>query len=276
MISLFRACTLSAAALGASCVASGEDIDGVANYAYSVFVGTGRYAIQDRVIYVFRAPLAMNIRDIDLEADRNVGVRLLAPFAIGVTDYEKLEDFPELVVESLQTISIVPGVEVPIALSDHWRVAPFAQAGAGMDVKSDSRSFIWGAGVRLRGEYGEASRWKVGGEFLWAGNDPNKDDPTTRFSRWGLGAEYKIPTKMMVADRYISWHIRAIQWYFTDAVDFEKPLLSSGINRSHELGLSFGLSHPVRVLGYDFTQLGVGYEWSKDLSAVKFFTTFPF
>ena len=116
----------------------------------------------------------------------------------------------------------------------------------------------------------------VGGEFLWAGNNPTGSDSTTSFSRLGLGVEYKIPSNFVVSDRSISWHLRAFQWYFSDAMTFEEPVLPFKLNHTTEVGLSFGLDRPIRMLGYDFTQLGVGYEWSDGFEAVTFFTTFPF
>jgi hypothetical protein len=253
-----------------------SEVDGVANYAYSVFVGTGKYEVEDRVIYIFRAPLEFDLKEIDHDEGQTMGLKLLVPMAIGVTDFETIEELPEFDVNDIQTFSIVPGLEVPIALDSHWQLKPFAQAGVGMDAKSDSRSLIWGAGVRTRGTYGEDSRWKIGGEYLWAGNKPNGDDSTTKFNRLGIGVEYKIPTDWSVSGRFISWHLRAIQWHYTDAVYFEEPVLPFKLNSATELGLSFGLSSPVHVLGYDFTQLGIGYEWASDFKAVKFFTTFPF
>jgi hypothetical protein len=272
---LYRALLLLLAITVSPLLLSSE-VDGVANYAYSVFVGTGRYEVEDRTIYIFRAPLEFDIKEIDLDEGHTVGLRLLVPVAIGVTNFEFIEELPELDVNDIQTVSIVPGLEVPIALDEHWQLKPFVQAGFGADAKSDSRSFIWGAGVRTRGTYGEGSRWKWGGEYLWAGNNPTGEAETTSFSRLGFGVEYKIPTNWSVGGRYISWHLRALHWQFTDAVDFEEPVLPTKLNSANELGLSFGLSRPVRVLGYDFTQLGVGYEWADDFKAVKFFTTFPF
>ena len=84
-----------ALALGASS-ASAEKVEGVANYAYAVFVGTGVYSIHDRDIYVLRMPLAFDLYEDDAEADRKIGLRLLAPVTIGVTHYEYLEELPEL------------------------------------------------------------------------------------------------------------------------------------------------------------------------------------
>jgi hypothetical protein len=263
-------------AVTVSPISLSSEVDGVANYAYSVFVGTGKYEVEDRVIYIFRAPLEFNIKEVDYDEGITVGLKLLVPIAIGVTDFEYIEELPEFDVNDIQTVSVVPGVEIPIALDSRWQVKPFLQAGVGIDAKSDSRSFIWGTGVRTRGTYGDDSRWKVGGEYLWAGNNPNGEGTTTKFNRLGLGVEYKIPTSWSVSGRYVSWHLRAMQWHFTEAVEFKEPALRSKLDSSSELGLSFGLSSPVRILGYDFTQLGVGYEWADDFKAIKFFTTFPF
>jgi hypothetical protein len=141
---------------------------------------------------------------------------------------------------------------------------------------SDSDSFIWGTGVRTSATYGEESKWIFGGEFLLAGHNPRGDDPSTRFSRWGIGVEYKFPTNWSVFDRDVSLHLRAIRWNFTNPVEFENPVQSYDLHYSTEVGLSFGLSRPINMLGYNFTQLGVGYEKGDEFKAIKFFTTFPF
>lgn len=256
--------------------ASADEVDGVSNYAYGVFIGTGVYSVTDRDIYVFRVPLAFDLKEADVEVDRKIGLTLLAPVAIGITNFEFLEEYPELDVSDLQTISFVPGLAVPIALDPYSHLEPFVQAGFGIDTRLDARTFVWGTGARLGTTFGEGSRWLVGGEFLWAGNKPDGGDPTTSFTRWGFGAEYKIPTNWQVLGRDVSWHLRAIKWYFSDPATFEKPLQAFDLNDSNELGLSFGLSRPIRIMGYDFTQAGVGYEWADGFEAITFFTKFPF
>lgn len=254
----------------------GEELDGVANYAYAVFTGTGKYSLDDRVIFIFNMPLELNINEVDYDSGDRVGLRLLASVAVGVTNFDTIDELPDIDVNNLQTFSFVPGVEIPVALNQYWQIKPFAQVGYGVDMKSDSRSFIWGTGVRTSTTFGETSNWVIGGEFLWAGNNPNGDDPTTNFSRWGVGFEYKFPTNWLVFDRYVSWHVRTIHWNFTNAVDFEEPVLPFKLNHSTEIGLSFGLSRPIKMLGYNFTQVGVGYEKADGYEAIKFFTTFPF
>jgi hypothetical protein len=267
---------LAFAALSHALTLAAEELDGVPDYAYSVFVGTGKYRIDDRTIYSLRVPLEFDLIDTDYAAGDRVGLTLLVPVAIGVTDFDTLDDLPDITVDDLQTISFVPGLEVPVAMNDHWKIKPFAQVGVGLDAQSDSKAYIWGTGVRTRATYGEASRWIVGGEYLWAGNNPTGDQGSTRFGRLGIGAEYKIPTNWSVFDRYVSWHLRAIHWYFTDVVNFQEPLKASELHHSTEIGVSFGLSRPINILGYGFTQLGVGYERGDGFKAITFFTTFPF
>ncbi|MCX2980244.1 hypothetical protein EYC98_05100 [Halieaceae bacterium IMCC14734] len=225
---------------------------------------------------MLRAPLDFNLSEAEPEAGRRFGMRLLMPVAVGLTQYEDFVDIPELDIEDIQSISVVPGVEFPIWLTDEWTLSPFAQLGFGMDTKSDSRSIIWGSGARVRWEPRDAPQWLVGGEFLWAGNNPNNNQPTTDFTRWGVGAEYRIDTQQQLFDREISWHLRALLWQYSDALRFEPPLQLFKLNSATEVGVSVGFSRPFNIFGYKFHQGGIGYEWADDFKAVKFYTTFPF
>lgn len=38
------------------------------NYAYAVFTGTGKYSLNDRTIYVFRAPLEFDLKPVNYDA----------------------------------------------------------------------------------------------------------------------------------------------------------------------------------------------------------------
>jgi hypothetical protein len=253
-----------------------EEEKGVANYAYSVFIGTGQYQISDRTIYVIRAPLRFSLKSPDYDSGK-FGYSLLLPMSVGITNYKDLSELPELSVESLQTMSITPGVEMQIPVSENWLIKPFAQAGLGWDLKSSSNSFIWGTGARARAWFGENKKWLVGGEVLWAGNNPKyADEPDTKFSRLGIGAEYKWQTSWSPFGRRVSLHGRVLQYYFAHRVAYEAPPTEVKIQNATEIGLSFGLNPPVNILGYKFRQGGVGYERSDEVRAIKLFTTFPF
>jgi hypothetical protein len=249
---------------------------GTPNFAYSIFTGTGVYEINDRTIYVIRAPLSFDLVEIDAENNQTTGVRLLVPFAVGVTQFEDDDDIDDFNAEDIQSFSIVPGLEIPIALSSEWQLSPFAQIGVGIDAKSDSASAIWGSGVRTRWQPATAPNWLFGGEFLWAGNNPNNDQSATDFTRWGLGTEYRQKTEQVLFGRKLSWHFRLMQWYFSDVIEFEHPQKAFELNSATEVGVSIGVNKPFNILGYQAQQLGIGYEWADDYRAITFFTTFPF
>lgn len=267
LITLFGLCAVPSGA---------EEAEPSINFAYSVFAGTGKYRIDDRTIYVFRVPLVFDLQAVDYDAGDRWGVNLLVPAAVGVTYFEDNIDLPELGVDDLQSLVIAPGVEIPYALKKNWLLKPFVHAGLGVDAKSDEKTFVWGTGIRSSATLGEDSNWLVGAEFLWAGNNSSNDDVSTSLSRWGVGAEYKIPTERQLFGRRISWSMRLIHWYFGGAANFEPPLRPSRLERSTEAGISIGFDRPFNILGYQLSQAGIGVEKSDDYDAITLFTSFPF
>ena len=253
-----------------------QTFSGVENYAYSIFTGTGAYKIDDRTIYILRMPLRWQLLDPDYES-KKIGLSLLAPAAIGITSFDDpFKDIPELRVDDLQTVSFVPGVEAQIPISNNWRLKPFAQAGMGLDLKSSNNSVVWGVGARTRAWFGENDRLLLGGEILFASDDPNSQAAETTFTRWALGTEYKLQTNWAPFGRRISWHFRLIEWRYTNPVQILPPIEETKINATTEFGVSFGLDQPLNLLGYKFTQGGISYKWSENLRAVMLTTKFPF
>lgn len=252
-----------------------QETEGVANYAYAIFFGTGKYSVSDRNIYVLRAPLAFTLRELDY-AEGALGLRLLMPAAAGITDFDEFTNLPELRVEDLQTASVAPGLEVQVPVRENWLISPFGHAGLGWDFNSSENSFIWGAGVRSRAWFGEGQVLLLGGEFLWAGNRPNTEQPITRFSRVAIGGEYKWSTRWSVFGRGLHVLPRLVQTFYLDPADIDRPRDSTRINRSTEIGLSLGLETPLVILGYPFVQGGVSLEFADGVKAIKLITTFPF
>lgn len=252
-----------------------EEVDGVANYAFSVFIGTGAYRIGDRTIYNIRLPLRWDLREPDYESGK-VGLRLLAPVSIGITNFKDFEDIPDLDVNDLQAITFAPGIEAQIPFRKNWLLKPFIQGGLGWDMHSSARSWVFGTGTRLRGWYGENENWIIGGELLLAAQRPKGNDPSSSFTRIGIGAEYKYQTKWLVFGRQLSWHGRLLHYRFTNPADIDPPYTETDIQNSTEVGISFGINPPVNIFGYKFRQGGIGYEKFDEATAIKLFTTFPF
>lgn len=275
LMRLFKLLVTAVAGFAAFPADAQESDSGVANYAYSIFVGTGRYNITDRTIYVVRMPLEFQLSEPDY-ADYRLGYALMVPLSVGITNFDDFRDLPEFDIDSLQTVSFAPGVEIQVPAAENWLVKPFAQAGLGWDMQSSTHSIIWGAGARTRAWFGENQNLLVGGELLWAGNNPNNEEPDTRFTRLALGAEYKWQTNWEPFGRRVSLHTRVIQWIYGDGLRLEPPIERVNIDNATEIGVSFGISPPINILGYKFRQGGIGYERSDEYNAITLFTTFPF
>lgn len=269
-------CLLVSASFFMATASAQEEQSGVANYAYSIFSGTGKYKADSRTIYSIRVPLEFNLRAPDYESGK-FGYKFLLPFAIGITDFDSYDDLPEFNADNLQTISMTPGVEMQIPVSANWQVKPFGQAGLGWDMKSSSNSFIWGVGARTRAWFGDNEKWLVGGETLWSGNNPKyAEEPDSTFTRLSIGTEYKWQTDWSPFGRRVSWHGRLIQYYFTHKVTFEAPPEEEQIRNSTEVGLSLGIDPPINIFGYELRQAGLAYEKADNGKAIKLIATFPF
>ena len=271
----FLSCALSGAA-HAQMVPPGE-LEGIPNYSYAVFVGTGYYRLDDRRLFVLRMPFSWRLREPDVET-RGLGVKLLLPVAMGITNFEKIEDVPELNIDDLATVSFVPGVQLEYPATADWAIKPFLQAGAGWDANSSGTTFVWGGGLRTsyQPRIGETSPWTIGGEYLLAGNNPDTDDPNTRFSRLGGGLEYRHAMGWTFFNRRTFLHTHLVGYYYLNDVDFLPPRETIQLDHSIEIGLSLGIDPPLEYLGISLDQFGLGYKIGDDLRAITLIGSFPF
>ena len=242
-----------------------------------MFVGTGYYRLDDRRLFVLRMPMSWALTDPDPETEQP-GIRLLLPVAAGVVNFDELSDLPELSIDDLATLSFVPGLELEYSVNNEWSLKPFIQAGQGRDLKSSRSTFVWGVGMRARYQAtdGALSNWLFGGEFLAAGNEPDNDDPNTRFSRLGAAAEHRHPLNWTLLDRRTSLHTRVLGYYYMNDANFVPPIESTRLDYSVELSVSLGIQPPVEYLGLSMAQLGVGYKIGDDLRAITLVYSFPF
>jgi hypothetical protein len=79
-----------------------DEPEDVINYAYSSWIGSGFYKIDDRTVYLLRAPFSYTLREADSD---KWGLELLFPATIGFHDFSDGED-------NQATFTFVPGVRV--------------------------------------------------------------------------------------------------------------------------------------------------------------------
>jgi len=250
--------------------------DAVPNYSYAVFAGSGIYRLDDRKIFIGRMRFSRAWREPSAESG-SPGIRFLLPVTVGITDFEDFDDIPNLTVDDLATLSFVPGVELEYVLRKNLSIKPFAQAGLGWELDDGDSTFVWGAGARARLTVPRAkSAWVLGGELLLAGNVPGDDEPSTDFTRMGLGLEYEFPLRWKMWGRQTSLHAQLIGYHYFNEAEFNSPRRDIMLDDIIEIGLSFGFDPAVKFLGIPVRQLGLGYKYSPDVNAITLVTSFPF
>ena len=251
------------------------DVRADTSYSYAVFIGTGLYKLDDRRVFVLRIPVSWQLRD--LKPDQ-MGVKLLLPVAIGIQNFDKLEDFLGFQLGDVQTISFVPGVELQFLPLPRWEVKPFAQGGVGWDPDLGSTDFIWGLGARTnyvipRGQ----AQIKVGGEYLLAGDNAN-DGGSSNINRFSLGIEYKHPIRWSLFNRQTSMHWRLIGYNYIGGLTFKSfpDTESFDIDSELEIGFALSVAPALKIIGIPVSHLGLGFRFGEHSRAIVVETTFPF
>ena len=249
------------------------ELDGHINYGYAVFVGTGWYKLEDRQIFVFRIPAAMQLRE--LKADQ-MGIKLLLPVAIGIHNFDTL-DIVDFDIDDVGTISFVPGVEFQFKPGPRWEVKPFGQMGAGWE-DDGGVDLIFGLGTRTNYTIpsGDAA-YVIGAEYLIAGDDDD-EGPSSNIHRLALGFEYKHPVSWSLFGRRTSMHYRLISYNYIGGLEIRSFPDTKNYEIDHELRIGFAVSIDpgLKIIGIPFSHLGLGYRFSENSSAIVFETKFPF
>ncbi len=252
-----------------------QELSGDAAHGYAVFLGTGLYKLDDRQLFVLRIPASWQIRD---QEQGKMGVKLLLPAAVGIQNFDSLEDLPGFQIDDVQTVSFVPGVELQFQPSPRWQVKPFAHAGVAWVPEADAADFVFGLGARTnyvipRG----SSQFTIGGEYLLAG-DGADDGGDSTINRLSLGAEYKHPVSWSLFSRQTSVHWRMIVYNYIGGLTIKSFPDSASYDIDSELRVGFALSvdPKLKFLGIPVSHLGLGFRVSEKSHAIVIETKFPF
>lgn len=246
------------------------------NVAYANILGSGIYEIGDRRAYVLNMPFAFVLYEPE---NRDWTMNLLLPVTVGVLDVP-WDDFwgSDLDGDRLQTLGVVPGIEMNIPLADHWSLKPFVQAGYVHDAKEDYDAWVYFGGLKGLARY-QLGEYDIG---LGAGITVAEQRPVSRGDNTGigvieLGVDVRRKLDMQLRGKPMDMSVYAIASNYyndLDLLDIEDD--DFHIERTYEIGLTLGIAQPVRFWGVDWQRLGMGYKWGDGLESITFNTGFPF
>ncbi len=249
---------LAACFCRASSVYAVKESEDIINYAYSNWIGSGFYKVDDRRVFLFRAPFSYTPRESDSE---NWGLELLFPVTLGFHDYTDGQD-------NVGTMTFVPGVRFVYPVLDNWWLKPFGQFGFGKDFSGSDIAWIYGAGIKSLATFDlKSSELDFGTAFTWADQNQSGGGSDSGFSMFDIGLNSRWPTNITVFDRKSDLNLYFVYTQFVNDLDFERAEKDNKkIRRLYKFGIAlsskdkfpiFGLFN-LRGGGLDVT-LGEGY-----------------
>jgi hypothetical protein len=162
----------------------------VLNFGFATQLGSGVYSLSGRTLQVYRLPFGYTL---PLEDDAPVQVRLTLPFTIGFLDFEPGDMVDTGLPHTLDSFSLVPGLEFDHAVDERWHLQPFVEAGIARDTGADVDQRVYSLGLRSRYNVERgAVAWQAYGELVRVVVDQVSFDQTDDFTRLRVGATETI------------------------------------------------------------------------------------
>lgn len=260
---------LTALCLQAGLARAVNESEDIINYAYSNWIGSGFYKIDDRTVYMLRAPFSYTLREADSE---NWGLALLFPATIGFHNFSEGED-------NQATFTFVPGVRFDYPVLDNWWLKPFGQFGFGKDFSGSDIAWIYGAGIKSLATFEVAhSELDFGTAFTWAAQSQSGGGSDSGFSMVDIGLNSRWPTDITVFDRKADLNLYFVYTEFVNDLNFERAEKDNkNFQRLYKFGLALSSKDKFPVLGlFDLRGGGIDVTFGDGYFGIGLTTGFPF
>jgi len=237
-------------------------------WAYGAYFGTGWYRVEgDRDIYVIRYTPRWKFREAHLDEDgsRRIGIDFRLPITFGLDNFSYDDLVGSVDPDNLSSLSVTPGIDITIPITDNWSLRPFAAAGwGGAFTGSESVLTYWG-GVKSRYSFQRGNlNWALLNSITYVGHTPSIG-PSDDF--WplmaGLQLDHPLGTRRLGGEPvFLSWH-----GTYTTFEDNLEDVLDDGsviaVTDQWEFGLSFRQQKSrIKILFLSFDRLGLAYRFS--------------
>ncbi len=274
--------TLIAALEAVPVYAQSNDGDYV-HWAYSAFFGTGWYAIDGgetafAMSYGSRWPLREAALD---DGRRNIGVELKLLISGSVHEVD-LNDIPGIVdIDNVSALSVVPGIELEIPVSERWSLKPIVHVGWGSQLGGGSSSWIYWLGLKSRFEFPDTrARWTLVNSLYYVGytSETGSSGAITPFMT-GVEARQRFGELTLGGDPlYLRWHAAYTRYADFEYADDAVRVLGrtqTNIDDDWELGVALHKADkPLELWFLHWDQIGLAYRFNDDHSIRALTITF--
>ena len=277
VVALLLICLLSMDLPAADTVSDETSEVELTNFAFANYLGSGFYSSGNQKLFIFRLPLSSDLTEATKEKG---GLRLNYPIALGAGVIDADRDFPEigdvLDLNNFVTLSVVPGLEYVLPVTDIWSLLPFVDLGIAQDFVNETTIGIGGIGAKsyVSLEF-DHSRLIIANRLLYAEQENLDSGANSHFASFETGLEYIVPTNYTINGSLVSFSVYFINYYYLD----DLVLVGSVENRislenKNEIGFTFTL--PKHDWLPDNLQLGIGVQATKDTNLYRIVLGTPF
>jgi hypothetical protein len=242
------------------------------NYVFATDLGSGLYDLDGRTLQIYRFTYRKELRDVDADT---TGLRFVLPVTAGFFDFSPLDVISEGPPTRVDSVSIVPGLELDYLLPGDWHVIPYVRAGASI-ASSGVDGWLYGTGVRVERTH-DWHGWDsfVRSELSVAGVGYRQDLPDDTFARLRQGFDLTRGTGLRARGREMEIGMYAI---FDVILDPPTAPVADGRRQpmQAEFGVTFSTRPVLKIWRFDAPRLGFGYRLAGELSAWHILIGVPF
>jgi len=245
-----------------------------AHWAYGAFFGTGWYRIEDnRSVFVLRIPPRQVLRasSISASGERTHGIELHYPVTLGFHNIDEVPGITDS--DNFGTISITPGVEFEIPVSQTFYLRPYAHFGWGKNLEDNDDAWIYYAGIKSRYTFSKGGLdWGLLGSLYYAGYNPDIGK-SNDIAALLVGVEFaeQLNSKLVSHDLDLRMHLTYST--LSQELEYFDEFGSRGVDDIVEIGIAWAYRDgPIDLGFFRLEQLGLAYQTSPegDYSAIKF------
>jgi hypothetical protein len=277
VVALLLICLLSMDLTAADTFSDDTSEVELTNFAFANYLGSGFYSSGNARLFIFRVPLSSDLTEVTKEKG---GLRLNYPIALGAGVIDADRDFPEigevLDLDNFVTVSVVPGLEYVLPVTDIWYLAPFIDLGIAQDFANETTIGIGGIGAKsyVSLEF-DNSRMLIANRLLYAEQENLDSGNNSHFVSFETGLEYTVPTSYTINGSLVSFSIYYINYYYPDDLVLGGSVENRiSLQNKNEIGFTFTL--PKHDWLPDNLQLGLGVQATEDTDLYRIVLGTPF
>lgn len=198
-----------------------------------------------------------------VDGQRSLGIRFRFPVSIGAYEFAALEGIGSLRPESIDAISVVPGTEIEIPMTERWRLKALGFAGLGKEAGGAAHARIFRLGFRSRYDIQiDETQMSLVSSLERMGFSDADESSALNMLSLGLDFSRTMKEKKFGDTRLVlHWHVSVTDFgdrFGLDATVREaNPVTTSG---EWELGFAFGkLDHRIEFGPLKLDRIGMAY-----------------